>query len=320
HVPEVAALQEIGADERATDAESHHAGPEVLRDLVEVDVARRNEREMHEGAPHVRDEIRSADRRHRKHLYEVGTEFGRLDHLGRSHRPGHAHGVTCPRGLDHLGHQDSAHQEACSCRERLLRLSAGEHRSRAHDRPVSSERLIERELLDDLERVRDRQRDLHKTEARFAHRASRLTRDLRAPGPDHGDEPVFPENPDQIATERQRSLGDRHLLDGTCYRVRPRALADATDTLSTRRGPPGLGRRPSARGPSAGSAPPGRRPFKNTVLGAPPRSRIFRGAQISSYVPGSTARRSSPSMMTTCAPSSVTWTGYPAFSGPCGSM
>src|SRR3989442_259167 len=119
---------------------------------------------------------------------------------------------------------------------------AGTHRSCTPDRPGGPERVVERELFDDLERVGDRQRDLHQTHAGFAHGSSRLKRDLRASGPDHGDEPVLPEDPDQIATEREGALCYRHLLDVTCCRVPPGALADATDTLSTRRGPPGLGR------------------------------------------------------------------------------
>src|SRR5207237_8860988 len=39
HTAEVAALHEVGANERATDAEAHDPGAKVVRNLVEVDVA-----------------------------------------------------------------------------------------------------------------------------------------------------------------------------------------------------------------------------------------------------------------------------------------
>src|SRR5205823_12203060 len=55
HAAEVAALQEVGANERATDAETHDPGAEVVRNLVEVDVPGGDEWEMDQRAANIRD-------------------------------------------------------------------------------------------------------------------------------------------------------------------------------------------------------------------------------------------------------------------------
>src|SRR5437867_4972092 len=83
HVP---ALKKVGTEERAADAEPYDTGAEVIRDLFELDVPGRDEREIGERATYVRDEVRSADRRDRVHLDEVGTKLRGPDHLRRRHR------------------------------------------------------------------------------------------------------------------------------------------------------------------------------------------------------------------------------------------
>jgi len=122
--------------------------------------------------------------------------------------------IAGPRGLDHLGYEHGADQETRARGERLLRLAAGEHRTRTYDRATTRERVVERELLDDLERVRDRQRDLHEPHACFAQRPRRLARDLRASRPDHGDEPILSKYPDQITAQSERPLGNGHISKG----------------------------------------------------------------------------------------------------------
>src|SRR5207247_735676 len=116
--------------------------------------------------------------------------------------------------------------------KRLLRLCAAEDRPGAHDRPAGRERIVERELFDDLVRVRHRQRDLHQAHARLAHRPRGLTRDLRATRPDDGDEPILSKYPNQVATECQGTLRDCHLLMLRLSRLF-QTLADATETLFT---------------------------------------------------------------------------------------
>jgi len=43
---------------------------------------------------------------------------------------------------------------------------------------------------------------------------SRLTRDLRASSPDHGDEPILSKYPKEIAAKCERPLGDGHISKG----------------------------------------------------------------------------------------------------------
>src|SRR2546423_11498036 len=68
HAAKVATLEEVGANERTAHAESTDACAQVVRDLFQVDVARRGARPGHESAPHARRENRTADCRSRDNI------------------------------------------------------------------------------------------------------------------------------------------------------------------------------------------------------------------------------------------------------------
>jgi hypothetical protein len=61
------------------------------------------------------------------------------------------------------------------------------------------ERVVGRELRDELVRVGYRERDLHEADARLRHPACGTLGDLWRSGPDDRDEPVLAEDPDQVS-------------------------------------------------------------------------------------------------------------------------
>ena len=157
---------------------------------------------MREGSTHVGDEIGTADRRDRIHLYEVGAKLGRLQHLRRRHRSGHRHHVARAADLEHLGDQGGADEEARAREHGILGLRTGEDGSCADDRALLCERVVGRELRDELVRVGHRERDLHQADAGLGHRSCRALSDLGRGGPDDRDEPVFAEDPDEVTAQR----------------------------------------------------------------------------------------------------------------------
>src|SRR5207302_10073599 len=86
HARDVPPFDEIRADEWSADPETDHAGGEVLRNVLQVDIPRRDEREVDQRPPYVTDVIGSADRGNRKDLDEVGAAVRGLHHSARGHR------------------------------------------------------------------------------------------------------------------------------------------------------------------------------------------------------------------------------------------